>query len=367
MPPHFPATRRPYGCALIFFACLMPGCAGVGEDDAEFDEDLADQLSTRWQLPADLIDVANAQNVSYDGAPSWNGGRNCSGTFTSGAMELAAFVDAEFPGVSMVDGYLCRSNTAQTSKTSIHGTGRAIDVFIPLAGGGANNKLGDPVANWLVEHAEEIGVQLIIWDRSQYSASRDRTKFRSYTGPHPHHDHLHVELNLAAAARMTPWFSGGSSVPSDPWIGTPCTEHAACDFDAGGKLPECSAWHDAEVDDVFGYCTVACEGGCPDAAGYAPTFCIDNGLGFGQCAATAGPKNDDCALIPGTEPRVMERFIGQSGAPAAVQTVCVRPSLRGPSCSTTFGECIDLDPMTCAQSTLAGQCPGGANIRCCPQ
>jgi len=85
-------------------------------------------------------------------------------------------------------------------------------VFIPLSGGQADNTRGDEVANWLISNAQSIGVQLVIWDRSGWNASRG-SKLSPYGGPHPHHDHLHVELNTDAAARRTPWFRGGSTAP----------------------------------------------------------------------------------------------------------------------------------------------------------
>jgi hypothetical protein len=105
---------------------------------------------------------------------------------------------------------------------SVHGTGRAIDVFIPLSRGDADNTLGDEVANWLVSNAQAIGVQLVIWDRSSWNGSRSSgSKLRAYGGPHPHHDHLHVELNTDGAARRTPWFRGGATTPPTMTPSTP--------------------------------------------------------------------------------------------------------------------------------------------------
>lgn len=49
-------------------------------------------------------------------------------------------------------------------KLSVHAIGRAIDLMVPMEAGDANNGLGDPVANWLVENAEFIGIQRVIWD-----------------------------------------------------------------------------------------------------------------------------------------------------------------------------------------------------------
>ena len=90
----------------------------------------------------------------------------------------------------------CRPNTANTSQTSVHGTGRAIDVFIPLYRGAADNTLGDPVAHWLVTHAQEIGVQLVIWDRSIWGPSTSPDT-RPYTGPHPHRPAVELRQRLA--------------------------------------------------------------------------------------------------------------------------------------------------------------------------
>lgn len=98
---------------------------------------------------------------------------------------------------------------------SVHATGRALDIHIPLDRGRADNGLGDPIANWLIEHAEQIGIQFIIWD--QWTWMADRTpgaKGRVYGGAHPHHDHLHIELSPEGAAMQTPWFEGEQLPPT---------------------------------------------------------------------------------------------------------------------------------------------------------
>ncbi len=74
--------------------------------------------------------------------------------------------------------------------------------------------MGDPIANWLIEHSSEIGVQYLIFDRSQWSASRSSDRVRAYTGPNPHIDHIHVEITLEASRQETPWYTGGGS--TDP-------------------------------------------------------------------------------------------------------------------------------------------------------
>jgi hypothetical protein len=168
-----------------------------------------------WDVPLATRRIADPQYVAYDGAGPWIGSAGCGPGLLSGTAALGAYLDRAFPQVRGIGGYSCRRNTGDTSRTSVHGTGRALDVFIPLDGGAADNGLGDEVANWLIEHAEEIGVQYVIWDRWQWiSAASPGSHDRDYGGPHAHHDHIHVELTERAADRRTAWFSGPMAPPA---------------------------------------------------------------------------------------------------------------------------------------------------------
>lgn len=212
-------------CAFLLVGCAaLPAEIPEDENDDPWDGELTNELAVggRYIPPANVRAAGERQYVAYDGAPSWSGGRNCSGTFGSGTRRLGEYLVAN-TGASRFDGYSCRQNTANTSKTSMHGTGRAIDLFVRLSGGAADNTVGDPIANWLIEHAEEIGVQYIIWDRTKWNGSYSGRKDRSYGGPHPHHDHLHIELTRAGARGDTPWFSSGSAPPGSGSPSTPST------------------------------------------------------------------------------------------------------------------------------------------------
>jgi hypothetical protein len=101
----------------------------------------------------------------------------------------------------------------------------------------------------------------------------------------------------------------------EPWIGHACSSSADCDFLADGKKGACL------MTGGKGYCTVACEGYCPDRAGEAGTFCGAHGTG-GRCMAKAAVENDGCADVPGTSAKAKERFVGKSGATKKVATVC---------------------------------------------
>jgi len=223
--------------AAALAACTV-GDQGPDADpdlDHDFDPGLVEQhvaVAGSWALPANVHALAQTQFVAYEAAPAWNGGASCSGTFLSGTRIVGDYLKREFGGVSSYGGYSCRPNTADTSKTSVHGTGRAIDVFIPMAGGQADNTLGDPVANWLITHAERIGIQLVIWDHSVWQANQSGEKLRPYGGPVPHIDHIHVELNGAAAHEQTAWFRDGGR--SQPPSGAPAPEWYALSGDWDG-------------------------------------------------------------------------------------------------------------------------------------
>lgn len=105
----------------------------------------------------------------------------------------------------------------------------------------------------------------------------------------------------------------GTAPQPAKFIGDKCETNADCAFSAAGQTGKC---HAAK------FCTIACAGSCPDAAGKAPTFCIGDGGFGGTCAAKAAPQNMSCAALPLTVARVESRFIGNSGASPATATVC---------------------------------------------
>lgn len=153
--------------------------------------------------------------VSYNGPPMWSGGDACSGSYTAGARRLGETLRQRFPFIKTVGGYSCRRNSADEGQTSIHGVGRALDLMIDRVDGSADRR-GDEVARWLIEHAHEIGVQLIIWDGTIWSTLRDSLgTHRPYTGPIRHTDHLHVEVNQDAADERLPWYRGDATLDNE--------------------------------------------------------------------------------------------------------------------------------------------------------
>lgn len=205
---------------LVFTLAALVACGGEEEvfDDLPAGEappvpddhvrsELSAAVSGPWVIPPATLAAGDGQYISYTGAGPWRGSSSCAGGMTPGAARFAEDLEAAFPQIFHVGGYACRPINGNSSVTSVHATGRALDIHIATIGGEADNGEGDPIGNWLIENAERIGVQYIIWDRWTWGGHRPSgAKDRYYGGAHPHHDHLHVELSVQAASLGTDWF-----------------------------------------------------------------------------------------------------------------------------------------------------------------
>lgn len=305
----------------------------------------------RYIPSASVAAAAARQDVTYEGA------RRCVGRLLPGAEVLGEHIKATFPTlidwdsndwrrqVGPIGGYNCRTVTGGSTR-SMHGEGRALDIFIPPAADQvrrADNTRGDVIAGWLIQNAEQIGVQSIIWDRSIWSANRD-PQLRCYDDPRKadHADHIHVELTKAAADGQTPFFTDGpvgllppppAPAPQrDAWVGDPCASDAECTFTANGASGRCFLDH--RPANGAGFCTLDCEGFCPDRSGRAPTFCASRAalggrLDQGTCAAKSGALNQSCRSLAGYVELEVERFIGRSGASPSSAVVCAPSGALG--------------------------------------
>ncbi|MGE0790157.1 MAG: MYXO-CTERM sorting domain-containing protein [Sandaracinaceae bacterium] len=173
-----------------------------------------------WVAPASTRAIAATQFVSVVDPPSVRPLGSCTSTnpFTCscshpactpahpGTNELREYLLRRFPGIRNYGTYCCRQNSNNLSYLSVHAIGRAIDLGVPTIGGDADNTVGDEVANFLVENAEYIGIQRVIWDHSFWNGERG---FGALGGS-PHIDHVHVELSQAGAARSTLFFTLGA-------------------------------------------------------------------------------------------------------------------------------------------------------------
>ena len=166
-----------------------------------------------WVVPPRILLLGQLQRVRYDGAGPWRGRAGCAGGLSPGCRRLRCYLFAHFPAIERIGGYACRpiNCSSQRCRTtmSLHGSGRALDIYIPrLPDGSANAAVGDPIANWLVSHAEQIGIQYLIWNRVRWRGRPPHFAPYHLPGGSPHTDHIHVELNRDGAAMRTPWFQG---------------------------------------------------------------------------------------------------------------------------------------------------------------
>lgn len=103
------------------------------------------------------------------------------------------------------------------------------------------------------------------------------------------------------------------------WIGGGCSVDEDCAFEESSSPAFCYSTQSGEP----GFCTVPCEGFCPDRAGHAGTFCVAADVPqMGICVVTPEASNQACAAVPGTTSQTMSRFVGSSGAPDAERLVC---------------------------------------------
>ena len=200
--------------------------AGCGDGMVDFEggpgqhqQQQASNESGRY-VPPQSVQQAGARqqgNIRYDDADQ------CIGTGTpihDGADRLARFLMDNFEGASRYDHTVYCRSVRGGSSLSMHATGRAIDLYVPTVNNDADNDAGDPIANYLIRNATELGVQYFIWDRTDWNTAKGYTEdycqgrcWEHGGGKHPHHDHLHIELTKHAAhnASNFPAPVGGTS------------------------------------------------------------------------------------------------------------------------------------------------------------
>jgi len=220
--------RRP----LLLCSALMAGCVV----DAGLESQTSDiAVAGPWQPSGSTRAIAATQHVTVVEPPAVSPLGRCTSTNAfacscthpactpahPGTRDLNTFLLRRYAFLRAGGTYCCRQNSATTRvpTLSVHATGRAIDLMVPMVGGDADNTLGDQAANWLVENAEYIGIQRVVWDRAFWNGERGFGLLGSASLSHT--NHIHVELSVAGAARQTPFFTSGAS------MSTTCT--ARCD------------------------------------------------------------------------------------------------------------------------------------------
>jgi len=334
--------RGLYG--LFIFICV--GCAEFSH--TEFEEDVVDLKAVEASGACQQRWIPRVERDQTFDIARTSARAQCSGGPQPGAVALGRFVRQHFGDILDMENrdgpvqiYNCRRVRGGRSR-SVHGDGRAIDFMIPTIDGRADNAAGDRLANWLISNAEYIGVQYIIWDRTKWHPTLNRTG-ACYGGSHDHANHIHVELTWAAANQTSPFFrdlnNGNTPVPMEPdvpdsdletpqgagWIGANCERNEDCGTRSDGRQLSCVL--PPGDHGQTGMCTTTCAGYCPDRAGSARTFCIA-GWVLGQpdpglCVAQSENLNDACVAFDDRSMARHWRYLGDSSASARQADVCV--------------------------------------------
>jgi hypothetical protein len=188
----------------VGLSTIVAACSS-GDPLVEGRKGTTSKISNRWQPPE-----SNATGT-YEGL----NGEGCSGGLKPGTKQLGDQLKEQFN--TSYGGYACRANTANKSQLSIHAVGRALDVT-------ASGSAGDEIANHLVNNAETLGIQLIIWNHTIWKIGENGPSSRQYTGPNPHTDHVHAEVTTAVAASGPGTPTGGED---------PMGQDPASDVDGG--------------------------------------------------------------------------------------------------------------------------------------
>ena len=107
---------------------------------------------------------------------------------------------------------------------------------------------------------------------------------------------------------------------SSAWVGSACVSDDDCDFSTEDGVARCLKGS------AGGVCVTACEGYCPDRAGFSATFCavgaqVGDAAASGLCVAQSSGGARPCAAS-GAVVMSAERHVGSSSASARRAEVC---------------------------------------------
>lgn len=143
--------------------------------------------------------VASSE-LPYNGAGPWVSPCVNLETIPGHMLQLIALMRRHHPWIRSVSP-IRPCERRRDGTLSMHATGRAADIMVPVQSG----LEGAALANWLVENAKSLGVQLVIWDHAVWQGSLPVTRrFTAYTGANPHVDHVHVELTSMPGPLLSP-------------------------------------------------------------------------------------------------------------------------------------------------------------------
>ena len=145
-------------------------------------------------------DYSARPSIQVDASPPGpHNDANCAPRFQPGAQALREYIRERWaPPVTDIGGYHCRAILFDNSRpTSIHGMGRALDIMVDGTTP-EGLRTGNEIRNFLINNAEQLGIQRVIWNRHTWAANQDGWRTFSAADESPHVDHLHIEVNIEA-------------------------------------------------------------------------------------------------------------------------------------------------------------------------
>lgn len=137
-------------------------------------------------------DVEEVDDLPAVEGGSYGGGAPVEQGLTQNALKALRNVHEQFPEIEIYGGL--RPGDPQD-----HGTGRAIDVMISDYSSPAQAKLGDDVAKYLQDHAEEFGITYLIWKQKIWNAGSPPDAWNQMenrgSDTENHFDHVHVSVS----------------------------------------------------------------------------------------------------------------------------------------------------------------------------
>ena len=178
-----------------------------------------------WNPSPEVYAAGQAAQVRYTGGREYCGTHTTQASIPTGTRALRNWMVQNWSAV--VQTYMPGRGRDITGcvHLDVHHEGRAIDFMRP--GGAEGNEVMEAIASWLVSHADEVGVQEVLYNKTAWFAGDGPGGNRWHSWEHgdwggsDHSDHVHTSLTPEGAAGSTPWFSTPTGmlevVETSPW------------------------------------------------------------------------------------------------------------------------------------------------------
>ncbi len=145
---------------------------------------------------AKMADLCGDSGSPLCEVPTWSEDH-----LTFDSVLIGRYVAATWPQVKTVGGW------RPSDPYPDHPSGKAVDIMMPNGGVGKDKKLGDEIAAYFKEHADEFGVDYILWRQQQWSADsgggwKAMSDRGSPTANHVDHVHISVKGNKSTIAKQ---------------------------------------------------------------------------------------------------------------------------------------------------------------------